>query len=232
MATQHLNCNLIEVKLASTEDADVEAGDMVFSGYGAVFGNIDSYGDVIDKGAFKGTLRDAKKNDRWPSLLMQHGGWGITADDMTPIGIFTELEEDDTGLKFTAKLADTVRAREAYNLMKMQPRPAITGMSIGYIAKKFTVGTKPDEPRRKLHEIELMEISLVTFPANDKARVAAVKSGAWSVRDMERALRDVGLTQAEAKRFMAEGYKGLATRDVDPDLKSLIERNISILQSK
>jgi HK97 family phage prohead protease len=230
MATQHLECNLIEVKLASPEEEGVEAGDMVFSGYGAVFGNLDSYGDVIQKGAFKETLKNAKKNDRWPALLMQHGGWAFTADDMTPIGIFTELEEDDVGLKFTAKLADITRAREAYNLMKMKPRPAITGMSIGYIAKKFTVGTKPDEPRRTLHQVELMEISLVTFPANDKARVEAVKSG-WSVRDMERALRDVGLTQAEAKRFMAEGYKGLATRDVlDPDLKSMIERNISILK--
>src|SRR3546814_10158758 len=52
----------------------------------------------------------------------------------------------------------------------------LDGISIGYRARKFTNGTKAGEPRRKLHEVDLVEASIVTFPANDKARVGSVKS--------------------------------------------------------
>lgn len=199
---QHLSANLLELKLAQDETDQA----MTFSGYGAVFGNVDSYGDVIVKGAFKDTLSEAKKSGNWPAMLMQHGGWGMAADDMTPVGIWTDMEEDDIGLKVSGKLADTARGREVYGLLKMTPRPAITGMSIGYIAKEFVVGTKPDEPRRTLKKIELMEVSLVTFPANGKARVQAVKSG-LTIRDAERSLRDAGFSRTEAKAILAQGFK-------------------------
>jgi HK97 family phage prohead protease len=109
-------------------------------------------------------------------MLLQHGGMGFTADDMTPIGVWTSLSEDGKGLRVEGKLADTARAKEIHALMKMEPRPAINGLSIGYYARKFTVGTKPTEPRRKLEEVELVEVSIVTNPANGKARVDAVKS--------------------------------------------------------
>lgn len=199
---QHLSANLLELKLAQDETDQA----MTFSGYGAVFGNVDSYGDVIVKGAFKNTLSEAKKSGNWPAMLMQHGGWGMAADDMTPVGIWTDMEEDDIGLKVSGKLADTARGREVYGLLKMTPRPAISGMSIGYIAKEFVVGTKPDEPRRTLKKIELMEVSLVTFPANGKARVQAVKSG-LTIRDAERCLRDAGFSRTEAKAILAQGFK-------------------------
>jgi len=239
MTIQHLNCGLIEVKSLDNTD-----GVMRFTGYGSVFGNVDSYGDVIDKGAFKKTLSEAKKSGIYPAMLSQHGGWGISADDLTPIGVWETLEEDEKGLRLDGILADTQRGIDMYKLMKMQPRPAINGLSIGYIAKKFTVGTKPEEPRRKLHEVELIEVSPVTFPANTLARVDSVKSaGGWTLRDLEHALRDVGMSQSEAKRFMAEGYKGIATlRDVGDDghssgdssaelseIKKLLQRNIETL---
>lgn len=197
----------LEVKLAEDQ------ASMAFSGYGAVFDNVDSYGDVIAKGAFKETLRDAKKTGQWPAMLSQHGGWGIGADDLTPIGIWTELEEDEKGLRVEGKLADTARGREAYSLLKMQPRPAITGLSIGYIAKKYTVGTKPEEPRRKLEKVELMEISLVTWPANPKARIGQVKSSDLTERDIERLLmRDAGFTRSEAQVVINQGFKALKTK--------------------
>lgn len=199
---QRLSFDLRELKLAQDETDQA----MTFSGYGAVFGNVDAYGDVILKGAFRDTLREAKKSGNWPAMLMQHGGWGMAADDMTPVGIWTDMEEDDTGLKVSGKLADTARGREVYGLLKMTPRPAITGMSIGYIAKEFVVGTKPDEPRRTLKKIELMEVSLVTFPANGKARVQSVKSG-LTIRDAERSLRDAGFSRSEAKAILAQGFK-------------------------
>lgn len=227
---QHFGCNLIEVKFAKAEDG-TDTGEMIFSGYGAVFGNVDSYGDVIQKGAFKDTLREARKSGNWPAMLMQHGGWGMGADDMTPVGIWTSMEEDDIGLKVEGKLADTPRGIEAYKLMKMTPRPAITGMSIGYYAKEFVRGTKPEEPRRLLKKVELVEVSLVTFPANGKARVQAVKNGIPNIRIAEQALRDAGFSQKEAKAILAEGFKAIPQRDAEDygELAEMIRRNTAIL---
>ena len=226
----HLDCGLLELKLAGSDGA-TDTGEMIFSGYGAVFGNADSYGDVIQKGAFKDTLRDAKKSGNWPAMLMQHGGWGMGADDMTPVGIWVSMEEDDIGLKVEGKLADTTRGREAYGLLKMTPRPAISGMSIGYIAKEWAVGTKPEEPRRTLKKVELMELSLVTFPANDKARIQSIKSGALDIRTLEQALRYVGCSQREAKAILAEGFKAVPQRDAEDygQLAEMIRRNTAIL---
>lgn len=228
---QHLDCGLLEVKLAEP-GADSEAGEMLFSGYGAVFGNLDSYGDVILKGAFRDTLRDAKRTGIWPAMLMQHGGWGMGADDMTPVGIWTSMEEDDVGLKVEGKLADTARGKEAYGLLKMTPRPAITGMSIGYYAKDFVLGTKPEEPRRTLKKVELVEVSLVTFPANGKARIQDVKSEP-DIRIAEQALRDAGFSRTEAKAILATGFKSLPPRDADglDELAAIITRNTAMFSS-
>lgn len=220
---------LAEIKFADGDDPDTK---MTFTGYGSVFNNIDSYGDVIDQGAFKKTLREARSTGNWPAMLMQHGGWGISADDLTPIGIWTEMEEDEKGLRVTGKLADTQRALEAYGLLKMSPRPALNGLSIGYYAKKFTVGTKPDEPRRRLHEVELVEISLVTFPANPKARVGSVKSGGGlGIRDAEKALREVGFSSNEAKAILAKGFGAIDHREGDDHrrLNDAVARAIAAL---
>ena len=184
--------------------------EMRFKGYGAVFGNVDSYGDVIEQGAFHETLKQAEKSGIWPSMLAQHGGWGISSTDMTPIGVWESLEENGTGLKAAGLLAATPRGTEIYTLMKMKPRPAIDGLSIGYIPKKFTIGTKQGEPRRLLHEVELLEISPVTFPANSKARVTSVKSAGFTERDFERWLmQDAGLSRSEARLVINQGFKSL-----------------------
>ena len=82
-------------------------------------------------------------------MLMQHGGMGVGADDMTPIGVGTELAEDSVGLRVAGKLADTPRGREAYALLKMEPRPAITGLSIGYVTKLSERGTRAFSPARR-----------------------------------------------------------------------------------
>jgi uncharacterized protein len=199
---------LREVKLAS--DA---AEGMKFSGYGAVFGNIDSYGDLIQPGAFADSIAAARKTGNWPAMLSQHGGYGMTADDMTPIGIWTEMGEDGVGLKIEGKLADTQRGRDAYTLLKME-RPALNGLSIGYVAKEWTARSKPEEPRRTLKKIDLYEVSLVTFPANPQARIAQVKSGAGlTVTDAEKALREAGFSRSEAKAILAKGFKSLGLRE-------------------
>lgn len=208
---QNLTCNLRELKFAADEGAQA----MSFTGYGAVFGNVDSYGDVIEAGAFSKFLADVKAgNQPWPAMLSQHGGWQMSAEDMTPIGVWTDFAEDGHGLKVTGQLADTPRGLEMHKLMKMSPRPAIDGMSIGYIAKEWEPRSKPEDPKRKLKRIDLIEVSLVTRPANGKARVESVKND-WTERDFERLLtRDAGLSRSEALVVINQGFKSLiAMRD-------------------
>ena len=150
MNVLHRDFGLREIKF--------DAGDselMTFTGYGAVFGNMDSYGDVIEPGAFAETLRKAKSSDAWPAMLLQHGGW--EADSQTPIGVWAELQEDEKGLAVKGQLAPTQRGREAYELLKMQPRPAITGLSIGYRPIEWESRSKPEDPRRRLKKVDAID---------------------------------------------------------------------------
>lgn len=194
-----LDCGLIEVKFAGAD-----APPMSFSGYGAVFGNVDSYGDVISAGAFSKNLAEMhQKQAPWPLMLSQHGAWQMTAEDMTPIGKWTSFAEDGKGLKVEGQLADTQRGRDMHTLMKMG---AISGLSIGYIAKESVPRSKPEEPRRLLKAIDLVEVSIVSRPANGKAQVTAVKSIEMlaSVGDVEDYLRERGLSKSEAVALISK----------------------------
>lgn len=215
MNLQRMTVPFGELKLAPSGDG---IKTMSFSGYGAVFGNIDAYGDVIAPGAFAQFLSDVQAGkEPWPSMLSQHGGFGLTAEDLTPIGAWTKLAEDGKGLLSAGDLAPTPRGAEIYQLMKMQPRPAIDGLSIGYLPKKYDPRTKPEEPRRTLREIVLVEISPVTFPANRLARVGSVK-GVTDLEDLsevESYLRDVGgFSRNEAKSLIAR-IKAVPLRDAE-----------------
>jgi hypothetical protein len=147
----------------------------VFSGYGSTFGNVDSYGDTVAPGAFAKTISDAKNgNAPWPAMLSQHGG-----NDPTPVGIWTGMDEDEHGLKLKGKLAiNNKRGANIYALLKMKPRPALNGLSIGYRvrdAENHRSGSGPNGAKRTLKQIDLVECSIVTFPADQFARVASVK---------------------------------------------------------
>lgn len=209
------NCRM-EVKFAANDGAATGT----FSGYGAVFGNVDSYGDVIQKGAFKDSLKEWKAADRSPPMLLQHGGFWGSVDDEVPIGRWTSMEEDDVGLKVEGELfcLDTDRGKYLYQGMKSR---ALDGLSIGYRAKEFVLGTKPTEPRRTLKKVELVEVSVVTFPANGKARVSGVKSvrdfSPQDWRDVEAYLREAGLSRADAVKAVS-GFKNYLQRDAgEPD---------------
>lgn len=225
---QRCDCPLVEVK--------ADGDSMSFTGYGAVFGNVDSYGDVIAPGAFAETLRGAKTSGQWPAMLSQHGGFMGGADDMMPIGVWTDMAEDGRGLWVEGRLAPTQRGRDAYELLKMKPRPALNGLSIGFVAKEYSVGTKPKEPKRTLKSIDLIEVSLVTTPANPKARVQSVKADQIStVRDFEAFLRDVGgFSHAAAKSIAASGFKAKSDpRDEDAlaELVALAKANVAVLST-
>jgi len=227
-----------EIKFASDDS-------MEFSGYGAVFGNVDAYGDVILPGAFADTLAASQKSGIWPSMLSQHGGWGITAEDLTPVGVWAELAEDGHGLKSHGVLAPIRRAQDLRALMKMAPRPAIDGLSIGYIPKEFSMRSKPEEPRRTLKKVDLIEISLVTFPANGKARITSVKSldEIVTMSDAEAFLREVGgFSKSHAvgliARIKAAAASGRSESDepvMDPDeaqaLKASFDRFYASLRA-
>lgn len=227
-----LNFNLVGLEIKAGGDE----APMTFSGYGAVFGNVDAYGDVIAKGAFAKTIGEFKTSGVWPSMLSQHGGWAIGADDMTPVGVWTEIREDDHGLYVEGQLADTLRGKELYTLMKMSPRPAINGMSIGYRPIEWTMRSKPEEPRRTLTKIDLVEISLVTFPANGKARVTGVKSDGQtpSIRELERALREAGCSRNQAKSILADGVRAMPLREAEgeDEVAAILRRNINAIYGK
>ena len=156
-----------EIKAAGAPDAP----EMTFSGYGSVFGVLDAYDDIIEPGAFSATISQFKSSGVWPAMLAQHGGWRGSSQDMTPVGVWTEMREDDHGLYVEGKLADTPRGRELYTLMKMTPRPAINGLSIGYYVTDFRDEEIVGGSIRHITGIALVELSLVTFPANDEARI-------------------------------------------------------------
>ncbi len=189
----YLGCGLIELKLAGPET------DRTFEGYASTFGNVDLGGDRIEPGAFVDTLRSAKNSGQWPSMLAHHGARFMGGSD-DPVGIWLDAAEDGKGLWVKGKLADTQRGEDLYRLLKMTPRPALNGLSIGYIPKEFVIGTKPGEPYRTLKKVELLEISLVTRPMNPKARVSGVKSidEISELKQAEEYLRDAGLSRKEA----------------------------------
>ena len=184
----------------SVKAAGTDGEPMTFEGYGSIFNEIDSYGDVVAPGAFRRTLKEAKAAGRMPSLLWQH-------DPDEPCGVWLSMTEDDQGLLVRGKLSDTECGRDAYTLLK---DGALSGLSIGFSI--FPNGYKVDEKTgiRTLTAIKLWEVSLVTFPANDPARVTAVKSTLPDEREFETALRrDAGLSRAEAKRVIATCYRRL-----------------------
>lgn len=211
---------LIEVKL---DDATDEG---TFSGYGAIFGNTDSYGDVIKHGAFSKTLKEWKSRGKLPPMLLQHGGF-FNADDMLPVGVWTSMEENSRGLKVEGKLfaLNTERGQYIHEGLKSG---VLDGLSIGFMVREAQYGTKPDDPARTLTDIELWELSIVTFPANDKARVGAAKSLPFSsldeIRAYEAILRDEGGTRSECVRAVRAwkilhqrdaGAPGITPRDAD-----------------
>lgn len=215
----------MEVKFASDKSG-------VFTGYGAVTGNKDAGGDVIEKGAFRDTLREWQDKGKFPPMLLQHGGGFLGgAMDMLPVGKYTDMEENSKGLKLDGELfaLNTERGQYIYEGLKSR---ALDGLSIGYRVKEFVMGTKPTEPRRTIKSLDLVEVSIVTFPMNDKARVGAIKS-IKTIREFEDFLRDVGgYSHAAAKAIAAGGFKAAEPRDedeADHAVMEIIRRNIATL---
>lgn len=213
---QYFRCPL-EVKAAADGD---EPG--TFEGYGSVYNVLDSYGDIVVKGAFEDTLKAWKAKGKLPPMLLQHGGgmFGGSALDAVPIGKWEEMREDDTGLFVKGRLLamDTDRGRTIYAAAK---DGGLDGLSIGFTPKQVKVGTKPTEPARTLQKVDLWELSLVVWPANPDSLVESVKSAReYTERDLETILRDAGFSRKDAQIVISKGFRAL--RDSAPEMDRLL----------
>jgi len=181
--------------------------DGLFSGYGSVFGEVDTYNEVVAPGAFQESLTELKAKGRKVPILWQH-----RADQ--PLGTYESLKEDLKGLWVDGRLLVSAvsQAREAQALMKAG---AVTGLSIGYYVRESSYDEKTGI--RTLTRLDLLEVSLVTFPANDAARVDAIKmklahGGLPTLPEFESFLREAGFSKSKAAVIANRGLKHLLDR--------------------
>jgi HK97 family phage prohead protease len=196
---------------STTEDSGQFA---YFEGYAATFGNIDLVDDVIIKGAFAKCLSRKPK----VKLLWQH-------DMREPIGSVVEMEEDAIGLKVKGRInLGTDCGRAAYALLKAGD---LDSMSIGFRAVDWEYDSETDI--RTIKEIDLIEISIVTRPANEMATVTQVKElleEVDSLSDIENILKTKGFSNKEAKTFISK-FKEIHTgRDVQKDAQT--QRDVDV----
>lgn len=196
---ERFDCGL-EIKALSDEG--------VIEGYAAIFGNVDNGGDKIMPGAFIEGIAAARRGGRTVKMLWNH-------DPQTPIGVWEDLAEDAKGLWGKGRLVmEVARAREVHALMKAG---AISGLSIGYRTKSF----EPDGGVRVLKAVDLYEVSPVTFPMNDRARVTGVKADGLdpiitklragdrlTEREFELLAKGLGLSNSQAERAARIHLKG------------------------
>lgn len=159
-----------------------EAG--TFTGYASVFDTVDWYGDRVAKGAFKKNIADWRRKKAMPPLLWQH-------NSSQPIGVLTSMAEDDTGLYVDGKLLlQLTQGAEAHVLIKEK---VIRGMSIGYMTRDDSYDQV--DGIRTLKQVDVWEVSIATFPANEDALIDEVRSvlesgGLPTAKQFERVMRE------------------------------------------
>ena len=197
--------------------------DGLFSGYASVFDNVDSYGDIVRKGAFVESISEWEAKGKMPPILWNH-------DPSDPIGIYTKMQEDGKGLYVEGKLLidDVPRAKQTHALMKAG---VIDGLSIGYRVKEYLYNV--DEEVTDLIKLSLREVSIVTFPANPETRIEAVKSRLDAgelptLPEFEKFLREAGFSKSQATAIAGHGLRKLLS-DSAPEAKS-IQNALNILK--
>jgi HK97 family phage prohead protease len=173
---------LVHPRVAILQDGSVE-------GYASLFGEVDQARDMVMPGAFARTL--ALRGVRRIPMLFQH-------DPAEPIGIWQDIAEDWRGLRVRGRLIpDVVRARELLALLR---EGAADGLSIGFKTVKARVD--PKSRVRKLHEIDLWEVSIVTFPLLLGARVRAVKEAKSPFAPPARARKPLAIEPTARRRVL------------------------------
>lgn len=201
----------LEAKASSGSD---EQNYGYFEGYGSVFNVVDSYREAVDKGAFVESLKK-----KMPKLLIQHSS-GMVG------GKFLEAREDEKGLYLRGQLNLKVQhAREAYELIK---DGSFSGMSIGFQVQE----EEQDKTTGVTHlkKVDLWEVSLVTFPANEAANVERVKSAPATIRSFEDCLRDAGFSRGDAEYIALNGFRSYEARRDGGDLSAVVTALESVKQ--
>lgn len=203
--------DLVQTKRMDFEaEIKAEEGETgVFSGMASTFGNKDLVGDIIERGAFTKSLK--RRSAEKIKMLWQH-----MADE--PIGVWESMEETDRGLKVKGRLlVDQMvpLADKAFSLMRAK---AIDALSIGFRIPDGGATFDREKNIRRIHEIDLLEVSAVTFPANPRARIGAVKTFSpddiRTKRQLENVLRDAGFSRATAA-YVATHWQEPARRDAE-----------------
>lgn len=133
-------------------------GTSIIEGYASVFQIADNHNDIIAPGAFKNSINNDVK------LLWQH-------DVTKPIGVVTGMQEDQYGLKVEAEI--NIQTKEGSDARHLVKQGAVSGLSIGFEIKEYSYN---QDGYRVIHDLNLMEISIVTFPANNMAMINQIKS--------------------------------------------------------
>jgi len=200
----------MENKTVKFEVKEVNEEEGTFTGYAATFSKSpDSYGDIIDKGAFSKTLKEHGKRVK---ILWNH-------NTMEPIGKPIEMSEDENGLLVRGKLSLGVqRAREVLSLMKDD---VINEMSIGYdtITEKFddAIGSKV----RHLKEVKLWDVSPVTFAANPEATISGIKSELDKLLKSGRVLSPANKSKVNNAITSLQALLDSATEETEPSKDTL-----------
>ncbi len=196
--------------------------DGTFSGYASVFDEVDLGNDVVAPHAFTASL--ARRGPSRIRMLFQHN-----PDE--PIGVWERIEETARGLKVSGRI--TTAAAKGREVLELMRAGAVDGLSIGF--RTVRARQDPATGARRILEADLWEISVVTFPMQESARIEMVKSGLFagtqiskrpSVREFERWLvRDAGLSRTDALMVIAKGYRqALNRRDAVPGNDALAKR--------
>lgn len=181
-----------------------------FEGYASVFGVVDSYRERVMPGAFIQSLVDHKNKGTRVKMFWYH-------DPRSPIGKWLDLAEDKKGLYVKGQLnLNLTQGKECYELVKDN---IVDGLSIGYRER----AADDKDGVRELTELELLEVSLVTMPANPRATVDDIKSVKTAARfdafvkalvqgkpmpakDFEDLLREAGVPKSMATQIASVGY--------------------------
>lgn len=178
----------LETKFARFGEGLNVSDTNVIEGYASLFGETDQGGDVVERGAYARSLAARAASGQRVKMLWQH-------DPAQPIGVWDELREDARGLWVKGRLLDsTQKGREAAALIAAG---ALDGLSIGYRTRR---AVKNDQGQRVLTELELWEVSVVTFPMLPSARVAAKGHEPGAAED---ALRELAAVLTGARLELA-----------------------------
>jgi HK97 family phage prohead protease len=193
--------NITLGQIKAGPEAGLKPGQM--RAYASVFGNVDSYGDIVVKGAFANTLAEWRKSGRTIPLLYGHN---MTDPNMN-IGAVLEAEEDERGLKITAEFDDDDMAQKVYRLVKAG---RIAELSFAFDTIKSAFLEDPDRPDafRELQELKLYECSVVPIGANSETEVLAIKAaevGMTAVAEGLKAGRTLSKANESSIRSALEG---------------------------